>query len=194
MSTLLKKAGLKINAIKSYFGAYKFDYLGYHISCDGVMPVPKKVDAIQYLIVPKTCKQLRQFTSMTNFYRDMWQKLSKLLAPLTDLTSKNVKHNCKDEHQKFFDAIKRVIGRELLLAYPDFNAPFEIHTDASKLQIGTVIYQKVKPISFYSQKTNSTQHNYTTTEKELLSIFASLKEFRNILLRHQITVYTDYKI
>ena len=39
----------------------------------------------------------------------------------------------KDEHQKNFDAIKRVIGREVLLAYPDFNAPFEIYTDASKL-------------------------------------------------------------
>ena len=55
----------------------------------------------------------------------------------------------KDEHQKFFDAIKRLIGREVSLAYPDFNAPFEIHTDASKLQIGAVISKKGKPIAFY---------------------------------------------
>ena len=48
----------------------------------------------------------------------------------------------KDDHQKCFDAIKRVIGREVLLAYPDFNVPFEIHTDASKLQIGAVMFQK----------------------------------------------------
>ena len=74
-----------------------------------------------------------------------------------------------------------------MLDYPEFNAPFEIHTDASRLQIGAVIYQKAKPIAFYSQKMNSAQQNYTTTKKELL------KEFRNILLGHQITVYTDHK-
>ena len=86
-----------------------------------------------------------------------------------------------------------MIGREVLLGYPDFNAPFEIHTDASKLQIGAVISQKGKPIDFYSRKMNSAQQNYTTTEKELLSLVETLKEFRNILLGHHITVYTDHK-
>ena len=95
--------------------------------------------------------------------------------------------------KKCFDAIKRVIGRKVLLAYPDFNAPFEIHTDASKLQIGAVISQKGKQIYFYSQKMNSAQQNYITTDKELLSIVAYLKEFRNILLGHHISVYTDHK-
>ena len=97
----------------------------------------------------KTRKILRQFIGMINFYRDMWQKRSELLAPLTALTSKNIKYDWKYEHQKCFDAIKRVIGRELLLAYLDFNDSFEIHTDSSRLQIGAVISQKGKPIAFY---------------------------------------------
>ena len=81
----------------------------------------------------------------------------------------------------------------MLLAYPDFNAPFHIHTDASKNQIGAVISQNNKPIAFYSRKMNNAQRTHTNTEKELLSIVATLKEFQNILLVHQITVYTDHK-
>jgi RNase H-like domain found in reverse transcriptase len=41
-----------------------------------------------------------------------------------------------------------------MLAYPDFNEPFKIHTDASHYQLGAVISQKGKPIAFYSQKLN----------------------------------------
>ena len=89
--------------------------------------------------------------------------------------------------------IKCVIGRKVLLDYTDFNAPFEIHTDASKLQIDTVIFRKCSPIAFYSRKINSAQQKYTTTDKELLSIVSYLKEFCNILLGYQITVYTDHK-
>ena len=163
MFTHLQKAGPKVKASKSCFGAHKFDYLGYHVTRDGVMPIPKKVEAIKALTVPKTCKQLHQFIGMINFYRGIWQNISELLSPLTALTSKKFKYDWKNEQQKCFDDIKRLIGREVLLAYPDFNSPFEIHTDASKLQIGAVISQKGKPISFYSQNMNSAQQDYTTT-------------------------------
>ena len=49
----LQKSGIKVNASKSCFGAQKFDYLGYHVTRDGVMPIPKKVEAIQALAVQK---------------------------------------------------------------------------------------------------------------------------------------------
>ena len=48
--------------------------------------------------------------------------------------------------------MKRIISKETLLAYPDFNEEFVIHTDASHFQLGPVISQQGKPIAFYSRK------------------------------------------
>jgi hypothetical protein len=75
----------------------------------------------------------------------------------------------------------------------DFDKPFEIHTDASMSQLGACISQDKKPIAFYSRKLNLAQTRYTTTERELLSIVETLKEFRNILLGQTIIVHTDHE-
>ena len=69
------------------------------------------------------------------------------------------------------------MSREVLLAYPDFNKPFEIYTDASKYQLGAVVSQNGKPIAYYLHKLNKSQLNYTTTKRELLAIVETLKEF-----------------
>ena len=73
--------------------------------------------------------------------------------------------------------MKLLIAKETLLTYPDFNKKFKIHTDASKVQLGACISQEGKPIAFYSRKLSDAQTRYTTTERELLSIVETLKEF-----------------
>ena len=50
-----------------------------------------------------------------------------------------------------------------------------------------------KSIAFYGRKLSSAQVNYTTTERELLSIIETLKDFRYIILGQQSKVYTDHK-
>jgi RNase H-like domain found in reverse transcriptase len=89
--------------------------------------------------------------------------------------------------------MKRLLIREALLSYPDFSKPFDVYTDASHHQLGAVISQEQRPIAFYSRKLQPAQTRYTTTERELLALVETLKEFRNILLGHHIRVYTDHK-
>jgi len=81
----------------------------------------------------------------------------------------------------------------MCLACPNFNKPFQIHTNASNYQLGAVVSQEGKPIAFCSRKLNPAQTWYTTTERELLSIVKTLKEYRNMLLGQQIEVFTDHK-
>jgi hypothetical protein len=65
---------------------------------------------------------------------------------LTSLTSSKVKFEWHSSHQQAFEKIKRVIGTEVLLCYPDFNKPvlFHLHTDASDHQLEAVIMQDKK--------------------------------------------------
>lgn len=189
----LQQKGLKINANKSSFGSHEVEYLGYWISRQGIQPVAKKIQAVLALDVPKTRRELRRFIGMINYYRDMWIRRSDVLAPLTHLVSEKRKWEWTETQQQAFENIKQIISKETLLTYPDFTQPFEIHTDASHTQLGAVISQNNRPIAFYSRKLNPAQTRYTTTERELLAIVETLKEFRNILLGHIVKVYTDHK-
>ena len=142
---------------------------------------------------PTKKKELRRFIGMINYYRDMWIRRSEILAPLTKMCSSKVKWQWTNVEQTAFENIKTILSKEVLLSYPDFNLPFEIHTDASKIQLGAVISQQGHPIAFYSRKLSSAQTRYTTIEQELLAIVETLKEFRNILLGHKIRIWTDHK-
>ena len=98
----------------------------------------KKVEAIKNLQAPKMVKQVRSFLGMVNYYKDMWQHRSHLLTPLTDLTANSDGKTGKKRgpikweqvHQEAFDKIKQVMTDDVMLSFPDFNKPFEIHTDA----------------------------------------------------------------
>jgi len=191
----MQHAGWKINANKSHFGINEVEYLGYVVTREGIKPNPKKVKAIMDLQRPTTTTEVRRVIGLVQYYRDLWQKRSHILAPLTDLATgpKNKKIEWKDEHENAFIALKTMVSKEVILAYPDWTQPFIMHTDASDFQLGAVISQNDKPIAFFSRKLNSAQRNYTTTEKELLSIVECLKEFRNILWGYEIIVYSDHK-
>jgi hypothetical protein len=79
------------------------------------------------------------------------------------------------------DKIKKVMGTEVLLCYPDFNKSdsFHLYTDASDHQFGAFIMQDRKTIEFYSRKLNAAQKRYKTTERETESCYQLLKSARN---------------
>ena len=64
-----------------------------------------------------------------------------------------------------------------MLTYLDFIKPYENYTDASKLQLGTIISQNNHPIAFYSSNLSDAQARYTVIQLELLSIVKTLQEF-----------------
>ena len=204
--TKLQDAGLKVNADKSKFCALETEYLGYILTRDGIKPQPNKVQAILALNPPTNVKELRRFLGMVQYYRDLWAKRSEMLAPLTDLVgecgqtkvtrangTKKVPWHWDEVHQKAFDAVKTTIAKDVVLAYPDYNQVFEVFTDASSTQLGSVITQNNRPLAFFSRKLSDTQQKYSVTEIELLAIVETLKEFKGMLWGQQLVVYTDHQ-
>ena len=209
----LRDAGLQVNAAKSNFAAIEIEYLGYTLSREGISPQKSKVAAILALEPPSNVKQLRRVLGIIQYYRDLWARRTDLLAPLTDLvaecgSTKLNKVRKKDGtprkqpkpwhwdqiHQDAFDEIKKIIARDVILAYPSYDEdePFVIYTDASKRQLGAVITQKNRPLAFFSRKLTQAQQKYSVTDLELLSIVETLKEFKGMLLGQHIIVYTDH--
>ena len=90
----------------------------------------------------------------------MWPHCSEVLAPLSHLTSKNVPFKRTDIEQKAFNEMLKIIGKHVLLSYPNFDKKIDIYTDASHTQLGAVIMQEGKPRAFYSRKLNPAQTHY----------------------------------
>ncbi len=152
------------------------------------------MQAIFALNPPNNVKELQQLLGMAQYYRDMWQTCSEMLAPLANQVgecgeTKTMKKNKTKKkpwqwesiHQQAFDNVKATIAKEVVLAYMDFPKPFEIYTDASTMQLGAVITQGNRLIAFFSRKPSATKTKYSVTKNELLAIVETLKEFRGML-------------
>ncbi len=194
MLTWLEENGYTVNPQKCSWAVQETEFLGHLMTKDGVKPLPKKVQGILAVAKPKTLKQLRGFIGMVNFYCDFWKKWSHI--PLTSLTKVNRKQFSKmwtAVHDKAFMQCKAMLARDVLLCYLDLNVPFEIQTDASKLQLGTVILQNGLPVAFLSRKLTPAQQRYPACDLEALCILEVLTEYRTMLYGAQIQVETDHR-
>ncbi|GFU66947.1 transposon Tf2-11 polyprotein [Trichonephila clavipes] len=70
-------------------------------------------------------------------------------------------------------------------------------TDASDFAVGSVLQQHiettVEPLGFFSRKLSATEMKYCTFDRELLSIYLSVKHFRHMLEGREVIIYTNHK-
>uniref|UniRef100_A0A3Q7I1T9 Reverse transcriptase/retrotransposon-derived protein RNase H-like domain-containing protein n=1 Tax=Solanum lycopersicum TaxID=4081 RepID=A0A3Q7I1T9_SOLLC len=85
---------------------------------------------------PRHLKDLRLFLGLDNYYRKFITGYSKRVTTLTDLLKKDTKWVWSERCDEAFQNLKEAIASEPILKLPDFQLPFEVHTDASDKEIG----------------------------------------------------------
>lgn len=58
---------------------------------------------------------------------------------------------------------------------PDFNLPFEVHTDALDKALRGMLVQEKHPIAFESRKLKDTEQRYSAHEKEMTIVIHCLE-------------------
>ena len=199
----LASAGLKLKPSKCEFSKKKITYLGHVVSEKGIEVDPRKTEAVQKWPIPKTVTDVRSFLGFTNQYRKFIPKYAHVAGPLNELISgDNSKKKKKEvqwtpECQEAFEALKEHCCTTPVLAYADCKKPFRLHTDASDLGLGAVLYQqdengKNRVIAYASRTLSQAEKNYPAHKLEFLALkWAVTSRFHEYLYGGEFVVDTD---
>ena len=92
----LRERQLYGKLIKCQFWLDKVTFLGHVISAEGVSVDPQKIEAVVSWKPPKNVLEVRSFLSLAGYYRKFIEGFSRIAAPLTKLTRKDVKYDWVD--------------------------------------------------------------------------------------------------
>ena len=186
----LKSKGIKLRADKCVFAKREVRFLGRLISGDGYRPDPADTEALEkFREAPKTVGELRSLLGFFGYYRCYVENFSKKMRPLYEMVKSKSgsegkkkedgrkKGKCQaklndskllemwtGEHQAIVNEMIDYLKSPQVMAYPDFNLPFFVTTDASFHGLGSVLYQTQngvdRVVSYASRTLNDAERNY----------------------------------
>jgi transposase InsO family protein len=209
--TRIREAGLKLAPKKCRLFQERVVYVGHQVSREGVAPDPDKTSCIRDWPTPHTPEDVRRFLGFAGYYRKFVKDFAKIASPLSALMPASVKKRRgrkkttetpqkpwtwgRDE-QKAFETLRDALAKPPILGYADFTRPFELHTDASALGLGAVLYQqqegKSRVIAYASRSLGKAERNYPAHKLEFLALkWAVTEKLKDYLYGASFTVYTD---
>ncbi len=193
---LLRKNRLFAKLSKCEFAQESVQFLGHHISSNGVEMEREKVQSILDWPDPRNKADVQSFLGLVNYYRRFLYNLADVARPLTLLTG-NAPFKWESEEKQAFSHMKRLVTSADVLRSFDPTLPIFIGTDASGKAIGAVLEQEEhgsrRPVGFFSRTLNIHEQRYHIRERELLSIVASLVHWRAYLHGQRFTVFNDHE-
>jgi hypothetical protein len=159
---------------------------------DGIRVGPKKIEAMQDWLHPKTLKILCGFLGLTGYYHNFVKNYGKIAAPLAALLKKN-SFTCSLAVAQSFQTLKTTMCTTPVLALLDFTKTFVLECDTSGKGIGDVLMQEGRPLAFTSKQLSEKNLGKPIYEKEMLAILHVVELWQPYLLGQRFQIKTDHQ-
>ena len=194
----LEQAGMRLKESKCRFMLPSVEYLGHHISADGIRPTEEKRRAIVNAPSPQDTTQLKSFLGLVTYYGKFLPHLADVLAPLYKLLSKHHPWHWGLEQEAAFNKAKSLLTSEILLVHYDPDKKLALSCDASPYGLGVVLSHLMedgseRPVAYASRSLAPAEKKYFQIEKEGLAIVFGVKNFHQYLLGRRFIVFSDHK-
>ena len=193
----IEEAGLKLQPAKCHFAHREVEYLRHRVTPDGLKTNQRLVEAVTMFQTPTVVNGVRRFLGMASYYQRFIGGFARIAAPIWELTRKNAVFNWTDACKQSMATPKEKLTSAPVLAYPSFDKPFVVETDASINGLGAVLQQKqddskLHPVAYASRSLTDAERNYSITELEVLAVVWALTRFHSYLYGQSVTVVTDH--
>ncbi len=197
----LRDTGLKLKPSKCQWFLREVKYLGHIVSAEGISTDPDKVAAVAKWPMPTKAPDSRSFLGFTGYYQRFIKNYSCIAKPLhklvADVEARHTEYEWSEACQEAFNALKTRCVEAPILPYPNFDKPFIVHTDASGVGLGAILYQadddrRERVRAYASQGLSKSEANYPAHKLEFLALkWAVCEKIQDYLLGAHFTVHTD---
>ena len=179
------------------FAERSLTFPGHRIDEYGLRPCPEKVCAITEMATPQNVSDIRRFLGMVNQLAKFSQNIAEKSKPLRDLLKKQNAWSWGPMQESAFDAIKKEISSDTVLAHYDPHKEILVSADSSSFGLGCLLRQKHgdiwKPVAFASRSLSETERRYAQIEKEALGVTWACEKLPCYLIGTFFHIETDHK-
>ena len=172
---ILREKQLDAKYSKCEFWLHEVSFLGHVVSGEGISVDPKKVEAIIKWEQPKNVVEVHSFLGLAGYYWRSVEGLSRIPAPLSQLTRKGVKFCWNEKCEKSFLELRTRLTSALILVLSSSGKEFVVFSDASHQGLGCVLMQEGKVIAYAFRQLKKHELNYPTPDLELAAVIFALK-------------------
>ena len=149
------------------------------MSASGVSVDPEKVEAVMSWERPKSVFEIRSFLGLAGYFTRFIEDFSRIAAPMTRLTRKEVKFEWDDRCEEAFQELKRRLTSAPILIVPDRGQGYTVYCDASRAGLGYVLIQSGRVVAYGSRQLKNHEQNYPTHDMELAAVVFALYKNNN---------------